>query len=101
MGLEVLTPSQVAERWSTAKKQYSKRWVQNLIKRGKLQAEKVGGVYLVKVKDADSYEHQPGGRPSSNGHTSTVKRKRKTGNGSSPGKSRIKAGRKASHRAAK
>ena len=68
---ELLTTSQVAERWGC-----TRFWVYSLIRRKKLKAEKIGENYMIKAKDADAYEHQPGGRPS-NGHTSGVPRKKK------------------------
>jgi hypothetical protein len=60
---ELLTASQLAKEWGC-----SRFWVNSLIRRGKLKAEKIGGIYMIKAKDADNYQHQPGGRPS-NGHT--------------------------------
>jgi len=54
--------AQVAERWGC-----TKPWVFSLIKRRKLAAEKIGGIWMIHVKDADRYVHQPGGRPSEGG----------------------------------
>jgi hypothetical protein len=45
----------------------SRRWVQSLILRGKLKAEKKGATYVVKASDVERYEHQPAHRPSKNG----------------------------------
>jgi excisionase family DNA binding protein len=60
--MDLLTTNEVAARMGR-----SRRWVQNLILRGKLKGEMKGGNYLVKASDVDRYEHQPAHRPSKNG----------------------------------
>jgi excisionase family DNA binding protein len=60
--MELLTTEEAAERMGR-----SRRWVQSLIKRGKLRGELKGRDYLIRAIDVDRYEHQPAHRPSQNG----------------------------------
>lgn len=43
----------------------SRRWVQDLILRGQLKAEKIANVYVVRRSDVNAYQHQSPGRPAS------------------------------------
>lgn len=60
--MELLTTEEAAERMGR-----SRRWVQSLILRGKLRAERMGGSYVLRATDVDRYEHQPAHRPGKNG----------------------------------
>lgn len=67
----MLTTAQVAKRWGC-----NQKWVQYLIKEGRLAATLFGRVYQVAESDADAFEHRPAGRPASNGHTKAATQKR-------------------------
>lgn len=41
----------------------SQKMVQSLIKRGRLPAEKIGRIWVVRREDAESHERGKGGRP--------------------------------------
>lgn len=54
----LLTTAELAEQW-----QVGQKWVQALCKSGRLRAELKGKTYLVRQRDADSFDRRSVGRP--------------------------------------
>lgn len=54
----------------------SRRWVQDIILRGQLKAERVGSVYVIRLDDVENYRHQAPGRPTPDKRTKTLPQKR-------------------------
>lgn len=54
-------------------------WVHYLIKAGRLKAERVGPVYLLRPKDVDACDVRPRAKPSANGRTSGAPLKKRAG----------------------
>lgn len=57
----------------------SRVWVFKLIQSGKLKAQQVGGIYILKRKDVDACDVRPRMKPGKNGHTSSGSRSKKNG----------------------
>ena len=67
----MITVPQAAERMGC-----HRSWIHYLIKAGRLKAERVGPVYLLKPKDVDACDVRPRAKPSTNGHTPKTLKKR-------------------------
>lgn len=65
----LLTTAEIALRWGK-----TQRWVQKLCEDGKLKATLMGKTYVARERDVENYQHQPVGRPGTNGHKARVKR---------------------------
>lgn len=81
----LMTMTEAAER-----KGCSREWIYYLIKKGRLKAKMIGGIYILKQKDVDACEVGSRSKASGNGHTSSVSPKRRAGKKARPGKSRLK-----------
>jgi excisionase family DNA binding protein len=71
MANDLLTTDEVAKHLKR-----SRRWVQNIILRGQLKAEKMGSVYVVALRDVKGYRHRKPG--SGTRRTESPKRSSKT-----------------------
>lgn len=58
MPSNLLTVTQAAERRTC-----SRQWIHYLIKKGRLKAEEVGGIFILREKDVDACEVPGPGRP--------------------------------------
>lgn len=58
MANELLTVTQVAERWGC-----NRSWVHQLIQEERLKAQKVGTSYVINAKDVDKCEVRPRSKP--------------------------------------
>lgn len=68
---DLLTMTEAAKRMGC-----SREWVFYLIKKERLKAQKVGGIYILRQKDVDACEVRPRAKPISNEHTSGVSPKK-------------------------
>lgn len=84
MADNLLTTAQAAKRLRR-----SRRWVQNIILRGQLKAERIGSVYVVRLEDVKNYRHQSPGRP--NVGTPPPESPRRSGKVSAGGPKRVLA----------
>lgn len=83
MASDLLSITQAAERRGV-----SRQWIHKLIQDGKLKAEQVGEIFVLKTRDVDACDMPGPGRPRANGKTHaspTAKRskKRRVGRGAS------------------
>jgi excisionase family DNA binding protein len=69
---DLITMTQAAKRMGC-----SRVWIYQLIKSGRLKAKLIGGIYILREKDLDACDVRPRIKPSSNGHTSSGKPKKK------------------------
>jgi hypothetical protein len=77
MANEWITTAQAAKRLKR-----SQRWVQSLILRERLDAELIGGIYLIRLSAIVGYKPQPRGRPANTGERKHTKTEAATTNGS-------------------
>lgn len=69
----LITLTQAADRMGC-----TRQWVHYLIKNGRLKANLVGGIYILKEKDVDACTVHPRTKPA-NGHTSSASPKKQDG----------------------
>lgn len=70
MASELLSITQAADR-----RKVSRQWIHKLIQDGKLKAEQVGEIYVLRTRDVDACEMPGPGRPKANGN---LKKRRKS-----------------------
>jgi len=69
---DLMTMTEAAERMKC-----SRQWVHYLIKKRRLKASLVGGIYILRAKDVDACDVRLRSKPSTNGHTPSGQPKKK------------------------